>query len=172
MKQAQDLAIKRLGDCTVPSPMRGVRFAKDDEHVLLHSDLNEIKKHLDNGIEPPRFELAGPREKIFFDPATLSCGIVTCGGLCPGLVDNEVNFCLIPEVPFTLDGFLSALKQRLERRGHAVIVVAEGAGRSFSRRRVNGTPPATSNTATSGYCSVTASRSILKRPAWRSASSI
>ena len=47
------------------------------------------------------------------------------------LVDNQVNFCLIPEVPFTLDGFLSALKQRLEQRGHAVIVVAEGAGQEL-----------------------------------------
>src|SRR5208283_1817272 len=268
------------------------------------SDLNEIKKHLDAGIEPPRFEAAGPREKIFFDPATLNCGIVTCGGLCPGLndvirsivlslhhhygvrtiygyqygyeglapkfghqpgmltpeavaqidemggtmlgssrgnqdvsvmvdtlqrmkvgilfciggdgtqrgalaindearrrglklsvigipktidndicyvqttfgfetavseakratcaahaeaasarngiglvklmgrdsgfiaafsalVDNEVNFCLIPEAPFTLDGFLSALKKRLAQSGHAVIVVAEGAGQEL-----------------------------------------
>ena len=38
-------------------------------------------------VQPPRFEAAGPREKIFFDPATLACGIVTCGGLCPGLND-------------------------------------------------------------------------------------
>src|SRR4029077_18240083 len=44
------------------------------------------------------------------------------------LVNNHVNFCLVPEVPFTLPGFLSALRDRLERRGHAVIVVAEGAG--------------------------------------------
>ena len=87
MEQTQDLTIQRLGDCTVPSPMSGIRFTKDDEHVLLHSDLNEIKKRLDAGIEPPRFESAGPREKIFFDPATLNCGIVTCGGLCPGLND-------------------------------------------------------------------------------------
>ena len=43
--------------------------------------------YLDAGLEPPRFEAAGPREKIFFDPATLNCGIVTCGGLCPGLND-------------------------------------------------------------------------------------
>ncbi|MCK4627343.1 MAG: ATP-dependent 6-phosphofructokinase, partial [Phycisphaerae bacterium] len=35
----------------------------------------------------PTFELAGPREKLFFDPAKLNCGIVTCGGLCPGLND-------------------------------------------------------------------------------------
>jgi 6-phosphofructokinase 1 len=47
------------------------------------------------------------------------------------LVNNEVNFCLIPEVPFTLKGFLSALQQRLERRSHAVIVVAEGAGQDL-----------------------------------------
>ncbi|MHC4118379.1 MAG: ATP-dependent 6-phosphofructokinase [Planctomycetota bacterium] len=35
----------------------------------------------------PMFECAGPREKIFFDPSELVCGIVTCGGLCPGLND-------------------------------------------------------------------------------------
>jgi len=42
-----------------------------------------------------------------------------------------VNFCLVPEVPFTLNGFLSALQRRLERRSHAVIVVAEGAGQDL-----------------------------------------
>ena len=47
------------------------------------------------------------------------------------LVNNQVNFCLVPEVPFTLEGFLSALQRRLERRGHAVIVVAEGAGQDL-----------------------------------------
>ena len=47
------------------------------------------------------------------------------------LVDSHVNFCLVPEVPFSLEGFLSALRERLERRGHAVIVVAEGAGQEL-----------------------------------------
>jgi len=47
------------------------------------------------------------------------------------LVDNQVNFCLIPEVPFTLDGLLAALKKRLDQRGHAVIVIAEGAGQEL-----------------------------------------
>jgi 6-phosphofructokinase 1 len=304
MEQAKDFMIQRLGDCTLPSPMSGVRFTNDEEHILFHSDLNEIRRYLDAGSEPPRFEAAGPREKIFFDPEKLACAIVTCGGLCPGLndvirsvvmslhhhygvrtiygmpygyeglapkfghqpvmltpqvvaqinetggtmlgssrgnqdvavmvdtlermkvgilfciggdgtqrgalaisgearkrglrlgvigvpktidndisyvqttfgfetavseakkatnaahaeaagarngiglvklmgrdsgfiaafsvlVDNQVNFCLIPEVPFTLDGLLAALKQRLERRGHAVIVVAEGAGQEL-----------------------------------------
>ena len=50
------------------------------------------------------------------------------------LVNNHVNFCLIPEVPFGLEGFLSALQARLERRSHAVIVVAEGAGQDLMAR--------------------------------------
>jgi 6-phosphofructokinase 1 len=33
------------------------------------------------------FEIAGPREKLFFDPKQTRAGIVTCGGLCPGLND-------------------------------------------------------------------------------------
>jgi len=46
------------------------------------------------------------------------------------LASHEVNFVLIPEVPFNLEGgngFLRHLEQRLERRHHAVIIVAEGA---------------------------------------------
>jgi 6-phosphofructokinase 1 len=45
-----------------------------------------------------------------------------------------VNFCLIPEVPFKLDGprgFLAALKRRVVNRAHAVIVAAEGAGQEM-----------------------------------------
>jgi 6-phosphofructokinase 1 len=47
------------------------------------------------------------------------------------LANADVNFCLIPEVAFTLEGpggFLQQLETRLRRRRHAVIVVAEGAG--------------------------------------------
>ena len=47
------------------------------------------------------------------------------------LTDSQVNFCLVPEVPFTLERFLSLLQKRLERRNHAVIVVAEGAGQDL-----------------------------------------
>ena len=47
---------------------------------------------------------------------------------------QEVNFCLIPEIPFKLEGeggFLNALKKRTLKRAHAVIVVAEGAGQNL-----------------------------------------
>ncbi|TFH24191.1 MAG: ATP-dependent 6-phosphofructokinase [Bacteroidia bacterium] len=304
MMKQQDFTIQQLGPCTVQSPMKGIYFADDQEHILYDRDLDTIKSYLDKGLDPPRFEAAGPREKIFFDPASLSCGIVTCGGLCPGindvirsivlslhhhygvkdiygfqygyqglvpeyghepvrfsprdvtqinemggtilassrgnqdpsvmvdtlekmkigilfciggdgtqhgalaiseeaakrglqlsvigipktidndisfiqktfgfetavseakratyaahveavgapngiglvklmgrdsgfiaaysvLVDNQVNFCLVPEVPFSMDAFLAALKKRLELRSHAVIVVAEGAGQNL-----------------------------------------
>jgi len=47
------------------------------------------------------------------------------------LANSDVNFCLVPESPFRLKGFLSSLRERLERRCHAVIVVAEGAGQDL-----------------------------------------
>jgi 6-phosphofructokinase 1 len=46
------------------------------------------------------------------------------------LASHEVNFVLIPEVPFDLDGpngFLHHLEDRINRRHHAVIIIAEGA---------------------------------------------
>jgi 6-phosphofructokinase 1 len=46
------------------------------------------------------------------------------------LASHEVNFVLIPEVPFEMDGpngFLHHLEERLKNRHHAVILIAEGA---------------------------------------------
>jgi 6-phosphofructokinase 1 len=50
------------------------------------------------------------------------------------VASQDVNFCLVPEVPFTLDGeagLLAALERRLQRKAHAVVVVAEGAGQEL-----------------------------------------
>jgi 6-phosphofructokinase 1 len=50
------------------------------------------------------------------------------------LAQQDVNFVLIPEVDFDLEGgkgFLASLEDRLTSRGHAVVVVAEGAGQHF-----------------------------------------
>jgi 6-phosphofructokinase 1 len=82
-----DFRIARHGDCHVVSPMSGVRFIRDEERVLYPSTLDELKRFQQVGDEPPSMECGGPRERLFFDPATLACGIVTCGGLCPGLND-------------------------------------------------------------------------------------
>lgn len=58
-------------------------------------------------------------------------GFIACGAT---LANQNVNFTLIPEVPFKLEGkngFLEALRKRLLARRHAVIVVAEGAGQEL-----------------------------------------
>jgi 6-phosphofructokinase 1 len=47
---------------------------------------------------------------------------------------NEVNYVLIPEVPFDLEGpkgLFTSLEKRLRDREHAVIIVAEGAGQRY-----------------------------------------
>jgi len=67
--------------------MSGVRFTRDDERVLYHARLEALREWINKGTDPPAMEVAGPREKLFFDPSKIACGIVTCGGLCPGLND-------------------------------------------------------------------------------------
>jgi 6-phosphofructokinase 1 len=50
------------------------------------------------------------------------------------IASQEVNFCLVPEVPFELEGkgqFFDMLQQRIEQRRHALVVVAEGAGQQL-----------------------------------------
>jgi 6-phosphofructokinase 1 len=55
-------------------------------------------------------------------------GFITAGAV---VASQDVNFALIPEVPFKLDTFLAALKQRMLVKSHAVIAVAEGAGQDL-----------------------------------------
>lgn len=47
------------------------------------------------------------------------------------VASQDVNFALVPEVPFKLEMFLPALKQRMQEKSHAVIAVAEGAGQDL-----------------------------------------
>jgi 6-phosphofructokinase 1 len=61
-------------------------------------------------------------------------GFITCYA---ALANHDTDFVLIPQVPFTLDGpdgFLARLRRRVERRGHAVVVIAEGAGQELIDR--------------------------------------
>ncbi|MFL6513919.1 MAG: ATP-dependent 6-phosphofructokinase [Chthoniobacterales bacterium] len=55
-------------------------------------------------------------------------GFVTAGAV---VASQDVNFALIPEVPFKLESFLAALKERMSKKSHAVIAVAEGAGQDL-----------------------------------------
>lgn len=84
-----ELQIKRLGECKFPSPLvrRGVPFVDEQSRVLVSKETPEIENYVRAGEMPPSFEQAGPRSNIFFNPAELTAGIVTAGGLCPGLND-------------------------------------------------------------------------------------
>jgi len=82
-----ELAIDTLGPARLNSPLNGVEFVEESERILIMSRLEKVKESLARHEDPPAFELAGPRQKIFHDPKWLKAAIVTCGGLCPGLND-------------------------------------------------------------------------------------
>jgi len=84
-----DLAIDTIGPPKIDSPLAvgGHGFVDDSEKILLYTHSEDLKTSTDCGKEPPMFERAGPRRNIFFEPEKLTSGIVTCGGLCPGLND-------------------------------------------------------------------------------------
>lgn len=93
-------AVDRLGPCTIPSPLAGTGqpFVDERDRILLATGLRDVEPYLARGETPPSFELAGAREQIFFEPASLTCGIVTCGGLCPGL--NNVVRALVRQLTY------------------------------------------------------------------------
>ena len=74
--------MKRLGDPRYAAPRAHDPFVDEARRVLLSSDAAELGA---GPVPPPSFEPAGPRARIFFEPQRLTCGILTCGGLCPGL---------------------------------------------------------------------------------------
>ena len=88
-KRALDLTVPRVGDATIRSPLklstikgdRIYNFVGDDERVSVGSLMARGDEN--PGVEA--FERAGPRELLFFEPGNLRAGIVTCGGLCPGM---------------------------------------------------------------------------------------
>jgi 6-phosphofructokinase 1 len=85
----------QLGEPNFESPLKEtVKRFYNGEAIACHDRTKDLArlKHIED-IE--YFELAGPRENLFFDPAETTVGIVTCGGLCPGLNDviRALTFC-------------------------------------------------------------------------------
>jgi 6-phosphofructokinase 1 len=119
---AFDFTIPTLGEAKIASPIpyshvRGdeiANYGNDRERVLFDVDIPgpEAAVEKEHGL----LEKAGPREKIYFAPGHVHAGIVTCGGLCPGINDviRAVTRCLwyrygvrrITGVRFGFQGFL------------------------------------------------------------------
>ena len=98
--RASDLHVRTLGARTFPSPL-GLSTVRGDEVADYVPDDARITWQIETRagarLETPiLFEKAGPRETIFFDPKDTRVGIVTCGGLCPGI--NNVIRSIVLEL--------------------------------------------------------------------------
>lgn len=87
------MQITTLGEAKYESPLK--------QHI---SDQARLPEYIVQDPAAPAqknslFELAGPRAKLFFDASNTRAGIVTCGGLCPGL--NNVIRSLFLELYHT-----------------------------------------------------------------------
>ena len=93
--ELDDLRVRSLGDCRYDSPFAEMlatkrtspHYVHEDDRVLVDDTVSVL---LERGVpidQLPSLEAAGPRRKVYFDPDATNVGIVTCGGLCPGLND-------------------------------------------------------------------------------------
>jgi 6-phosphofructokinase 1 len=124
---AADVAIETLGPARLASPVAGhlgaaaVHYVGAADRVLIDDSVSALRAAKGALDALPSFELAGPRDKIFFDPRTLRCGIVTCGGLAPGL--NNVIRGIVLELwngygVRRITGFRHGYEGLIARHGH------------------------------------------------------
>ena len=111
-----DTAIQSLGTPRIDSPVKGTYFVEDTQRVLINASEEYFELCIAESKKPATLEIAGPRKKIFFDPSKTKAGIVTCGGLCPGI--NNVIRSIVLElyymygvkniygIPYGLQGFI------------------------------------------------------------------
>lgn len=130
--------------------MRGAKEINEEiKNQNLGISIIALPKTIDNDLNYVKMSF-GFQTAVEKAMSVISCAHVEASGApnCIGLVklmgrhsgyiaahatlaNRDVNYCLIPEVPFKLEGsggLLNSLEKRLDRKGHAVVVVAEGAG--------------------------------------------
>jgi 6-phosphofructokinase 1 len=133
--EVSDLEIKALGPCRYESPIAArlgaaaLHKVGGAERVLLDDRWSTIENTPGAARRIPTFELAGPRDLIYFDPAELRCGIVTCGGLCPGI--NNVVRGLVHELTHAygvtrIVGFRYGFEGLVARFGHPPMALGLG----------------------------------------------
>ena len=77
--------IEHLGEKRFNSPLKNTNFIPDDSKILYDRDFSTMKERYEQHNKIFAMEKAGPREKIYHDPAWSKAAILTAGGLCPGL---------------------------------------------------------------------------------------
>ena len=132
MTTAVDLTVKTLGPCRIDSPLMpfllsrrtSVHYVEENDRVLFHDTAHLVAASGCSLDTLPGFEPAGPRQKIFFDASKMRVGIVTCGGLCPGI--NDVIRGIVMELAhhYGVDriyGFRNGYQGFIARYGHDVV---------------------------------------------------
>ena len=97
MAEPKIIRTDTLGEPTLDSPLKGQISRFYNNEAIACNDRTKDLTSLENIADIEYFELAGPREKLFFNPKEVTVGIVTCGGLCPGLNDviRALTFCAL-----------------------------------------------------------------------------
>ncbi len=82
MPTTEDFTVKTLGPCQFDSPLNlpEALYISDDRRISYLAEISPAEEDIG-------FEKAGPRKKIFFNPAETKAAVVTCGGLSPGIND-------------------------------------------------------------------------------------
>ena len=122
-----DTTIKTLGEGRYVSPLRHiggveVTFKTDADRVLY----DHFEKNAPFHPDPLAFQLAGPREQLFFDPPKTTAAIVTCGGLCPGI--NDIIRGIVTQCHYRYGvtrtyGFRYGYEGLISRYGHTPMVL-------------------------------------------------
>ncbi len=133
----KEFEVENLGECRVKSPLSlskvdgdGVyNYIQDGDRTLFDPSLERVLKYKEDGNLPISFEKAGPREYLYFDPSKTKVGIVTCGGLCPGL--NNVIRSLVMQLYHrygikNIMGFKFGYAGFIPEFGHDVVELTPG----------------------------------------------
>jgi 6-phosphofructokinase 1 len=128
----EDFLVESLGNRNVVSPLKInhkddellYHYVDEKDRVLYDPSEASFIKSLETGAKPVSFEKAGPKEKIYFEPAKTKVGIVTCGGICPGL--NNVIRSLVNELYYRygisrIIGFQYGYEGLVADFGHSVV---------------------------------------------------
>ncbi len=128
----EDFIVTSLGKRGVLSPLKQIQrsespvgtFVDDDERIIYDVSLENFIKCKESGVKPVSFEKAGPKESIYFEPAKTKVGIVTCGGLCPGL--NNVIRSLVNELNYRYGinrvlGFKYGFEGLISKYNHPIV---------------------------------------------------
>lgn len=126
-----DTTIPVIGEAKIPSPIQRGRhgagsrnFVTEKDRVLISINAAEVEETLTRGEIPASFEVAGPRQMVYFDASKLRCAMVTCGGLCPGL--NDIIRSIVLELYYgygvrNIYGIRYGLQGFIPSYGHDII---------------------------------------------------